>query len=235
MKEITDRRTPLTVTGSDCWNRIGVWGDRTCPELARVVHCHNCPVFAAAGQRFLDALAPEGYQEEWTRRLAAPEEELAAELHGVLIFRLGEEWLALAVQALAEVTSPRPVHRVPHRGGPLAGLVNIRGELHLCVRLAEVLGVRGADALAEGAAVSLGGRRGHARFLVARRESDSWVFPVDEVDQVHRLRAAELLAVPSTVGRALAHLSRGVFAWQGRSVGWLDEAKLFGALRARLR
>ena len=30
----------------DCWNRIGVRGDRSCPELARVIHCHNCPVFS---------------------------------------------------------------------------------------------------------------------------------------------------------------------------------------------
>src|SRR5262245_22690874 len=181
---------------ADCWNRIGVHGDRSCPELERVVHCHNCPVFAAAGRHFLDAPSPAGYLEEWTRRLAEREEALPVDLHGVLVFRLGEEWLAMAVAMLVEVTSPRPIHRVPHRGGALAGLVNIRGELHLCVRLAEVLGVGGAlPAVAAGEACALGGNRGHARFLVARREADTWVFPVDEVDQVHRLPARELQVV----------------------------------------
>src|SRR5436190_12570637 len=123
----------------DCWNRIGVRGDRSCPELARVVHCHNCHVFAAAGRRFLDAPSPEGYLDEWTTRLADPIEPAGADVHGVLIFRLGDEWLALPVEVLVEVTTPRPVHRVPHRGGLLAGLVNIRGELHLCARVDQVL------------------------------------------------------------------------------------------------
>ncbi|MCI0658189.1 MAG: chemotaxis protein CheW, partial [Acidobacteria bacterium] len=127
---------------ADCWNRIGVRGDHSCPELLKVVHCHNCPVFAAAGRRFLDAPSPTGYLEEWTERLISPIEETATDLQSVLIFRLGEEWLALRVQVLLEVTIPRPVHRIPHRTELLAGLVNIRGELYLCVRLVDVLGIR---------------------------------------------------------------------------------------------
>src|SRR4029077_5730556 len=27
----------------DCWNRIGVRGDASCPELKHHVHCRNCP------------------------------------------------------------------------------------------------------------------------------------------------------------------------------------------------
>src|SRR5205807_2699109 len=100
---------------TDCWQRIGVWGDRSCPELLKVVHCHNCPVFAAASRRFLDAPSPEAYLEEWTARLTSPIEETATDLQSVLIFRLGEEWLALRVQVLLEVSNPRPIHRIPHR------------------------------------------------------------------------------------------------------------------------
>ncbi len=32
----------------DCWNRIGVRGDGSCPELKRHIHCRNCPVYSAA-------------------------------------------------------------------------------------------------------------------------------------------------------------------------------------------
>ena len=32
----------------DCWNRIGVLGDGSCPRLAEHIHCRNCPVHAAA-------------------------------------------------------------------------------------------------------------------------------------------------------------------------------------------
>ncbi|MEM7650108.1 MAG: chemotaxis protein CheW, partial [Cyanobacteria bacterium P01_A01_bin.70] len=34
----------------DCWNQIGVRGDRTCPTLETVIHCHNCPVYSQAGR-----------------------------------------------------------------------------------------------------------------------------------------------------------------------------------------
>ena len=33
---------------NDCWNRIGVRGDASCPELEQHVHCRNCPVYSAA-------------------------------------------------------------------------------------------------------------------------------------------------------------------------------------------
>lgn len=213
---------PLTPV-DDCWNRIGVRGDRTCPELPRFVHCHNCTVFATAGRRFLDAPAPEGYQQEWTRRLAAPIEEVSSDLQSVLIFRLGEEWLALPVRVLVEVTPPRPVHRVPHRSGLLAGLVNIRGELHLCVHLAQVLGLRPereADPR-------------HARLLVVERDGERWVFPVDAVDQVQRFPLAGLTPTPATVARSVARLTRGVFHVETRAIGLIDDDRLFSTLRAR--
>jgi chemotaxis-related protein WspD len=232
--------TSLTVVQNldDCWNRIGVRGDRSCPELAKVLHCRNCPVFAAAGRRFLDTPSPPGYVEEWTARLAEPVPEPPTDLQSVLIFRLAEEWLALPVQVLVEVTGLRAVHRVPHRGGLLAGLVNIRGELHLCVRLDRVLGITRKEE---------GGKRKkqreaapppapvNRRLLLARTDGERWVFPVDEVEQVHRFPARELSRVPATVGRSLGRLTRGLLAWEGRSVGCLDEGRLFEALRARLR
>jgi chemotaxis-related protein WspD len=219
--------TPAARAG-DCWNRVGVRGDRSCPELPRVGHCHNCPVFAAAARQFLDAAPPEGYLDEWTERLAAEPEQAVAETCSVLIFRLAEEWLALPVQVLVEVTPPRTVHRVPHRGGLLAGLVNIRGELHLCARLDQVLGISGVRGQEPGV-------RSPARLLVVRRDGESWVFPVDEVAQVHRFPTAELTRVPATVARSPSHLTRGVFAWEGQPVGYLDEARLFEALRVRVR
>ena len=218
---------PVVAACDDCWNRIGVRGDHSCPELAQVVHCQNCPVFAAAGRHFLDAPSPAGYLDEWTERLAAPVEESATDLQSVLAFRLGEEWLALPVGVLVEVTGPRPVHRVPHRGGLLAGLVNIRGELHLCVRLGQLLGVTAAPD-------SAGDLAGRGRLLVVLWQSERWVFPVDEVDQVYRIPARELAPAPATVARAAGRLSRGVFAWQGRSIGLLDEPRLFQALKGRL-
>jgi len=218
---------PVLSTEDPCWQRIGVWGDRTCPELAPVTHCHNCPVFASAGRRFLDGPSPADYLDEWTRRLAAPEDESAAGRAGVLVFRLAEEWLALPVDVLVEVTHMRSPHRVPHRRGLLAGLVNIRGELHLCVKLDQLLGIAAASTPAVA--------RSTARLVVIRKDTEGWVFAADEVDQVHRVADRELLPSPPTLSRASARVTRAVFTHAGRAVGLLDDDRLFQALRERVR
>ena len=112
---------------------------------------------------------------------------------------------------------------MPHRAGILARLVNIRGEITLCAHLWKILGLP-----APGAAQS-------GRMLVVRRESERWVFAVDSIEQVHRLPLADVGLPPATVGRAANHLARGVFAWEGHSVGLLDDERLFETLRGKLR
>lgn len=216
---------PLLDSQPPCWQRIGIRGDRSCPELPKVTHCHNCPVFAAAGRRFLDAPSPPDYLDEWTARLARPESETADGVLGVLVFRIADEWLALPVGALVEVTHPRAPHRVPHRGGLLAGLVNIRGELHLCVHLDRLLGIAPTTQTATG----------NLRLVVIRHDSDGWVFAADQVDQVHRIPGRDVTPTPPTLTRAVARLTRGVFAREGRLIGLLDEARLFHTLRERVR
>jgi chemotaxis-related protein WspD len=217
---------PLAVDGQPCWQRIGVWGDRSCPELARVTHCHNCPVFAAAGRKFLDAPSPPEYLDEWTKRLGIPEDDEVGDELSILMFRLGDEWLALNISVLVEVTQPRVPHRIPHRGGLLSGMVNIRGELHLCVRLDLLLGVAPSEKSST---------KDNQRMVVIRRELEGWVFAADEVDQVYRLPAQSLLPAAPTLARSSNKLNRGVFVMANRSVGLLDDAKLFQALRERTR
>src|SRR3954453_5382587 len=120
----------------DCWNQIGTSGDGSCPELRTHVHCRNCPVFASAARAFFDRPAPGGYLAEWTRWLAQSEDAGNHEAGetiiggerdrvGVLIFRLGQEWLAFRTQTAAEVTLPPAVPPPPHRSPtPLIRLVN---------------------------------------------------------------------------------------------------------------
>jgi chemotaxis-related protein WspD len=231
---VTQQPLPIAQEG-DCWNRIGVWGDRSCPELIPAVHCHNCPVFAAASRRFLDNAPPPGYLEEWTERLITPIEEEATDLQSVLIFRLREEWLALRVEVLLEVTTVRPVHRVPHRMGLLAGLVNIRGELHLCVHLAQLLGANGKAVQVGSVTPHTEDQRGQSRMIVVEHDGDRWVFPVDEVDQVYRLSKAELAGTPATLARSANRLTESVFTRQERSIGLLQGARLFQMLRAKIK
>ena len=41
----------------DCWNRIGIHGDNSCPLLIEHIHCRNCAVYSAAATRLLDRYA----------------------------------------------------------------------------------------------------------------------------------------------------------------------------------
>src|ERR1700733_11671904 len=68
---------------SDCWNHIGVAGDRSCPELETFIHCRNCPVFSAAARTFFDRPAPEGYLAGWSRWLmGSAEQDARVEANG---------------------------------------------------------------------------------------------------------------------------------------------------------
>ena len=132
----------------ECWRVIGVTGDRSCPELERFIHCRNCPVLAEAARGFFDRPHPPGYLDAWRAILEEPEEALEADSASLLVFRLATEWLALPATILVEVTPVRMIHAVPHRAGtPLAGLVNIRGELQLCLSLHALLGLPGGPRL----------------------------------------------------------------------------------------
>jgi chemotaxis-related protein WspD len=211
-----------------CWRHVGVGGDRSCPELATFVHCRNCPVVAAAARRFFDRPAPPGYLESWGELLAQPIATVDGGALSVLVFRLGDEWMALPAAALAEVAPLRKMHRVPHRSDAvLAGIVNIRGQLELCLRLARLLGLDQTSEAALSAAAE-------PRLIVVDRPGEPgrnrWVFTVDEVAGIHRVPRQELSAPPSTVSHAARQATAGIFAWREETVALLDEARLLDGL-----
>jgi chemotaxis-related protein WspD len=217
---------PLMTPVGDCWNRIGVSGDRTCPALEEHVHCRNCPVFAEAARGFFDRRAPDGYLAEWAELLGRPVEQGSADESALLVFRLGGEWLALSLAVVAEVTAPRPVHRVPHRTNRVfAGLVSLRGQLQLCVSLHGLLEVTPLDPAVDPSP--------NHRLVVIRQGAETWAFPAEEVSGVHRVARDRLQKVPSTLANPLGSFGRAVFARDdGRSVDVLDESRVFAALRS---
>src|SRR5882672_9962274 len=58
--ELGTHRAPI----HDCWNLIGVEGNRTCRELLKFTHCRNCPVYSAAANQLLDRPLPADYRHE---------------------------------------------------------------------------------------------------------------------------------------------------------------------------
>ncbi len=219
---------PALPVVDDCWNRIGVGGDRSCPLLDEHIHCKNCPVFAQAARSFFDRPAPDGYLAEWAELVGRPAAAGSVDDAGLLVFRLGVEWLAMALGVVSEVTTPRPVHRVPHRSNRVfTGLVALRGQLQLCVSLHGLLDVEPAEPSEDPSAIP--------RLVVIRdrdKGGDAWAFPVEEVAGVQRVARDRLQKVPSTIANPAGSFGRAVFAWgEGRSVDVLDEARVFAALR----
>jgi len=171
----------------------------------------------------LDRELPVDYLEEWTERVAAEEKYVEPGTNSVLIFRIALEWLALPTAVFQEVSETYRLHTIPHRrGGFVAGLVTIRGELLLCASLAELLGIErpsqnGKQAVCE-------------RLLVANRDGDRMAFPVDEIHGVVRYHPRELNPVPASLAHAASTYTIGLLPWQNRTVGCLNDKLLFYTL-----
>lgn len=207
-----------------CWRLIGIAGDRSCPELREVVHCRNCPVLARAAEAFLERPSPAGYAEFFTGVVAEPPAKAVSDC-SVVLFRLGREWMAIDTRVFCEIADLRPVHRIAHRVGTLvSGLVNIRGQLHLCVALDKLLEIPPATG-------SPAEERRRARLAVIGTAAETWVFLVSEVHGVHRFASSSLEPVPATLPAPLSALTRGVFPWGDRRAAYLDAAELQSALK----
>jgi chemotaxis-related protein WspD len=138
----------------------------------------------------------------------------------VIIFRIGSEWLAWPAHFFQEFAERRPVHSLPHRQGRLVkGLVNIRGELLICISLGELLGIATAPAPDKATAR---GSRAPDRLLVAASGNERLAFPADEVFGIERYHPDDVQPVPATVSLATARYSTGLLPWRNHNVGVLD-------------
>ena len=212
---------------SGCWKTIGVLGgNQTCSELKRFVHCRNCPVYAEAGVKLLDRALPAGYRELWTRRLANRKADITADKKSVVIFRIGNDWLALPTPVFQEVTEARVIHSLPHkRDSSILGVVNVRGELLTCFSLARLLGLEvPQETTPQGQTAE--------RMLVVGWSGHRQAFPVHEVFGVHRYLPQEAkTSSPFAVG---AKFTRGQLEWEEHMVGLLDEEQLFNTFSQQL-
>jgi len=209
----------------DCWNRIGIHGDRSCPLLVDHIHCRNCSVYSAAATRLLDryALAQE-------QRVSIHSEELASEVQtrSLVVFRLGEEWLGLPTRCLVEVSPLQTIHSLPHqRSRALLGVANVRGALVACLSFVELLGLDSAAAPTSAARVM-------PRMLILAAEGGPVVVPVDEVDGIHAIEARLLDTASVPAQNAQARYTRGVVQWKDRSLRLLDEEHLLSAVNRSL-
>jgi chemotaxis-related protein WspD len=238
----------------DCWNQIGVMGDRTCPDLEKFIHCRNCPVYSAEGRRLLEREAPAKYRDEWTTLLAqegtkiksdrSSQDSLATvsqnldiqNKFSVLIFRLGVEWFALSAKLFREVTQPTVIHTVPHRSNQIfLGVANVSGELLLCISLLSLLGIEPTDSTRKNVAKNIRfSPVVYQRMIVIEKEGNSWGFEVDEIYGIHRVNPENLRNVPAVNAGSNRNYTQGIIKWDERSVNLLDDELLFYTLERRI-
>ncbi|RJR50747.1 MAG: chemotaxis protein CheW [Desulfobacteraceae bacterium] len=211
-----------------CWKTIGVFGDFSCPELVGLIHCRNCFQYNTAGRSLFDREVPGEFLDEWTRNITAAKEPETRDAFSVIVFRVSGEWLALKTVYLQETTNPRPVHTVPFRTNKVfRGLVNINGELLLCVSLGDLTEAAEVEhAPAEGAPAK--------RMVVINKQGERYAFSVEEILGIYRISVGDLQKPPVTLAKSPSGVVETVFDLNDRKVGLLGEEKLIHALKRSL-
>lgn len=210
-----------------CWQDIGITGDRSCELLSKYVHCRNCPQYSALGRTLFDREMPEDYQREVSEELAAPAAAVVEETESVLVLRIGSEWFALRTQVFQEIAPYQKPYVVPFRTGALlAGLVNVNGELLLCISLEAALGLSPEEKT---------NSLGKPRLCVVKNGSARFAFGVDEVLGIRQVPYASLQPVPVTLAKSPSAQIISCFEVNGYRVGLIDEQRLFTSLERGLQ
>lgn len=215
--------------GSDyfCWRNIGITGDRSCELLSRYVHCRNCPQYSALGRTLFDREMADDYRREVSEELAAAAAAVVEDTASLLVFRLGSERFALRTEVFQEITAHQKPYVVPFRTGALlAGLVNVNGELLLCISLEAALGLSPEEKEKSAA---------QPRLCVVRNNGERFAFGVDEILGVWRIPVTRLQPVPVTLAKSPSAQTSSCFEIDGHNVGLIDKQRLFSVLDRSLR
>ena len=190
----------------------------------------NVPIKAAtAVAALLDRAIDATDLRSTTAQVARKAPDLALLSTSTFIFRLGAEWLGLTSSLVDEVVERRPVHSLPHRReGVVRGLVNVRGQLTICIALEPLFQLEASRST-----------RGHGgvlgrRLVVVASQGQRLAFEVDEVHGSHRFDPRSVKQVPSTVAHSISTFSTGVLAWGDHRVGLLDGELVIHAINRRL-
>lgn len=171
--------------------------------------------------------APEAaYLEMWTKVLSQDREASTGDnVQSIVVFRIGKDWLGLSTQVFSEIAEMRVIRKIPHRSnGVLKGIVNLRGQLRLCVDLAMLLDIKkeaGKDA------------DPHRQMVAISQNEDVWVFAVEQVLGVFICEMSTLRNVPVTLLRSGRNFLKGILTVEDKHVSLLDEDLLFYCLIER--
>jgi chemotaxis signal transduction protein len=182
----------------------------------------------AAIARLLDRpLAAEDLQAA-TDRVARPLEPPQKDVVRLLVFRAGNERLALKVVDITKVTGATTVRRIPHRSNKIIrGLCNVDGDLLLCGDLGRLLELGNKQAAED----ETSDRR---RMIVIGREPDQWVVEVDAVEGMLSMSPDVFRDPPITVEASLARYTSSLLPLDDGMATLLDVGLLASGFQAAL-
>jgi len=221
------------VPPDNCWHSIGVWGREVprCPKLEEFIHCQNCDVFHAASLNAYERAIPEDYRLEWTEVLAGEKKQLVTDSRTVIVFRIGEEWVAISTGLCKEISRMMKIHRLPHNKSQiLKGVVNNGGEIRICFSLGSLLGIAKAEQIFHDEFQTV-----YARMIVMNVAGQNYVFPVSEIKGLLQYSEADRAPLPETIRASSASYMSGVIKWDDMTIGCLDEALLTSQLERSIR
>ncbi|MEM9217302.1 MAG: chemotaxis protein CheW [Cyanobacteria bacterium P01_F01_bin.150] len=220
--------------------RVEELGDRTSPDLASIFHRHDNAVYQPVGRDLLERPIPDEYATEWTNLLTQVRHQQQAISHDTLsvnIFRLGREWLALPSAVIKQILPPKPVHSIPHRSNRLLrGIVNVQGQLLLCVSLFNLLDIERENFIRTSTQTPpqrslTDHKKADSYLLVIERNREVWAFEVDKMYGLHRCSAADLLNAPPLGNQPSNRFTQALISWRDETVSYLDAARVFEALQ----
>lgn len=180
-----------------------------------------------ARREFFARPLTDDYAIIWTELLSRQKEDTRKEGESVIVFRIADRWMAIPAGIVKIIIEPHHPHRIPHNFGLLRGIVNVEGELTLCVSLEELFRFESM----EQPGTEENQRKAVERMIVINDGPYSWAFGVDEIANVMSVPEEKLTESPVTLAKSPTRLTRAIFEYSGRQVGMIDEKLLIDALR----
>ncbi|MCF8239943.1 MAG: chemotaxis protein CheW [Melioribacteraceae bacterium] len=213
----------------NCWTSIGVWGDSSCKELEKFIHCRNCPVFSDAGLNLFEQEHPSGYIDEWTNVISKEKDISLVDEQTFLVFRLGDEWFGISSKFIFEIMELKTVHSLPQtKDIIIKGIVNVRGEIKIAISLHDLFTIEEQKSKKEKT------KKIYKRMIAITKDKNIWVFPVDEIYGIFKLGNKTLSDPPSTAKNSSVNFIKGVYDAETFRIGYIDEQKLFATIIKRV-
>ena len=218
----TQDSTQLVI--DDCWNNIGIWGSKSprCEKLEQHIHCRNCTIYSEAGRKVLERNLTKNYEEDWALVYSKEKQEHITDKESVTIFRLGDEIMAIPTEFIMSVNDIGNIHTVPHQNSNiLRGLINLHGELKICISLGRLLDLNKAVKQVEAM------HRVYNRMIEISKDGKEYIFIVSEVLGVHHITKNEHKDIPATISKSKGTFTQSLIEWKDADVSYLDVELIF--------